>query len=272
MIHLDNVSVTYSGGCTALHQIKISFMRGQFSVLIGPSGSGKSTLLRCLNFLTKPTAGSVSVDGLGRLDVGNVLRQHRRNTAMIFQQHQLIPRLSALQNVLTGRLGYHTTIRSLFPLPKRELRIALESLERVGLLHKANERVDALSGGQQQRVGIARALAQQPHIIIADEPVASLDPATANNVLSLLHSVCEEYSLSAVVSLHQVELAKTYADRIIGLSAGEIVFDGTPQALTENLLEQLYNCKDVQPPCDSVFYNDPIRTNFNDLAISEQEL
>ncbi len=271
MIHLDNVSVTYNGGCIALHPVKISFMRGQFSVLIGPSGAGKSTLLRCINFLTKPTAGSVSVDGLGRLDAGNVLRKHRRNTAMVFQQHQLIPRLSVLQNVLTGRLGYHTTVRSLFPLPKRELRIAFESLERVGLLSKANERVDALSGGQQQRVGIARALAQQPHIIIADEPVASLDPVTANNVLSLLHSICKEDNLSAVVSLHQVELAKAYADRIIGLSAGEIVFDGTPQALTANLLDQLYSGKDVQSPRDSVYCNNPIRTNLKDLAISEQE-
>ena len=173
--------------------------------------------------------------------------------------------------MLTGRLGYHTTVRSLFPLPKRELRIAFESVERVGLLSKANERVDALSGGQQQRVGIARALAQQPHIIIADEPVASLDPVTANNVLSLLHSICKEDNLSAVVSLHQVELAKAYADRIIGLSAGEIVFDGTPQALTADLLDQLYSGKDVQSPRDSVYCNNPIRTNLKDLAISEQE-
>ncbi|MBF0557806.1 MAG: phosphonate ABC transporter ATP-binding protein [Nitrospirae bacterium] len=271
MMHLDNVSVTYNGQCIALRTIKTSFVRGEFTVLIGPSGAGKSTLLRCLNFLTVPTTGSISVDGLGRLKLGDVLRQHRRNTAMIFQQHQLIPRLSALQNVLIGRLGYHATARSLFPLPKRELRIAFESLERVGLLLKANERVDALSGGQQQRVGIARALTQQPHIILADEPVASLDPATANHVLSLLHSICKEDNLSAVVSLHQVELAKAYADRIVGLSAGEIVFDGNPQALTADLLDKLYSSKDVQSNCDSVFGYNPVQPGLTDFAISEQQ-
>ena len=244
LIHLDNISVTYGQqAIVALHPLNISFFQGQFTVIIGPSGAGKSTLLRCINFLTRPTTGTITVNRLGKLDKGHVLRKHRSNTAMVFQQHQLVPRLSVLQNVLTGRIGYHSTLRSLFPLPAAEVNIALQSLERVGLLSKTNERVDNLSGGEQQRVGIARALTQQPRIILADEPVASLDPATANSILSLLHAVCKEKGLLAIVSLHQVELAKTYADRIIGLSAGKIVLDGDSTTLTPQALDRIYNSK-----------------------------
>jgi phosphonate transport system ATP-binding protein len=159
---------------------------------------------------------------------------------MIFQQHQLIGRLSALQNVLMGRIGYHSTLRSLLPLPKEEQAIGLHSLDRVGLLHKALARVDQLSGGQQQRVGIARALTQQPRLILADEPVASLDPATADKVLAMLHQICKEDGISAVVSLHQVDLAKRYADRIIGLAHGKLVFDAAPKDLTAVQAEALY--------------------------------
>ncbi len=190
MIRLDNVRMTFPDGVTALHPTSISFSRGQFTVLLGVSGAGKSTLLRCLNLLNQPSAGRISVDGLGELHDRKLLHEHRRRTGMVFQQHQLIRRHSVLQNVLMGRLGYHTTLRSLFPLPKKEQLIAMESIERVGLIDKAMERVDNLSGGQQQRVGIARALAQKPRLLLADEPVASLDPATSHNVLSLLHTIC----------------------------------------------------------------------------------
>jgi phosphonate transport system ATP-binding protein len=160
---------------------------------------------------------------------------------MIFQQHQLIRRHTVLQNVLMGRLGGYTTLRSLFPLPKKEQLIAMESIERVGLIDKTMERVDSLSGGQQQRVGIARALTQKPRLILADEPVASLDPATAHNVLSLLHTICKEDGITVVASLHHVALAQTYADRLIGLSDGRVVFDSRPADLTTEILDGIYH-------------------------------
>jgi phosphonate transport system ATP-binding protein len=160
---------------------------------------------------------------------------------MIFQQHQLIGRYSALKNVLTGRIGNYSSLRTLLPLPRQDQIIALECLDRVGLLDKALVRADNLSGGQQQRVGIARGLAQQPEIILADEPVASLDPATSEKVLSLLYRICKEDGLTAIVSLHQVELAKDFADRVIGLVDGKIAFDGQRCDLSGDILDLIYH-------------------------------
>jgi len=191
--------------------------------------------------MVTPNSGHVSVEGLGTLGEGRLLKMHRRHTAMVFQQHQLISRHTAFQNVLIGRLGYHTALRSLFPLPKSELMIASESLDRVGLLHKATERISNLSGGEQQRVGIARALAQKPRIVLADEPIASLDPASANRVLTLLHDICKEDGITAVVSLHQVEMARKFADRIVGLALGRVVFEGSPEELTNSMVDTIYN-------------------------------
>jgi phosphonate transport system ATP-binding protein len=215
-------------------------------MVLGPSGAGKSTLLRCINLLTKPSSGAVSIAGIGPLKDRQSIEKHRRNTAMIFQQHQLIGRHTALQNVMVGRLGYHGTLRSLFPLSKPEQLLGLESLERIGLLHKALERVDRLSGGEQQRVGVARMLVQKPLIILADEPVASLDPATARRIMGLLREICKEEQLTAVVSLHQVEIAQNVADRIIGLNAGRIIFDGRPEELTESVVRAIYNVTGVK--------------------------
>lgn len=234
MINLNAASVRF-GDQVALHPTTLAFHRGQFTVLLGASGAGKSTLLRCLNLMHVPQSGGIEVDGLGTLQDRKLLRAHRRQTGMIFQQHQLIGRRTALQNVLTARLGYHSTWRSLFPLPRSEKEISLQCLDRVGLLHKALSRVDQLSGGQQQRVGIARALAQRPRLILADEPVASLDPATADKVLALLHTICKENGISAVVSLHQIDLAKRYVDRIIGLAHGKVLFDAPPDELSPAL-------------------------------------
>jgi phosphonate transport system ATP-binding protein len=239
MIHLNDVSVRFDS-FVALHPTTLSFHQGQFTVLLGASGAGKSTLLRALNLMNEPSSGSIDVTGLGNLRNKKALQAHRRQTGMIFQQHQLIARLSALQNVLMGRLGYHSIWRSLLPLPTEEQAIGLHSLDRVGLLNKALSRVDQLSGGQQQRVGIARALAQQPQLILADEPVASLDPASADKVLALLHQICKEDGISAVVSLHQVDLAKRYADRIIGLAHGKVVFDAAPDQLSDAHAAELY--------------------------------
>lgn len=239
MIRLDHVSVAYPG-LQALHPTSLTFRQGEFTVLLGASGAGKSTLLRCLNFLNRPTRGSVVADDLGDLGARRALHEHRKRTAFIFQQHQLIGHNTALANVLVGRLGYHPAWRTLFPLPRAERHIALESLARVDLLHKALERVDRLSGGQQQRVGIARALAQNPRLLLADEPVASLDPATADKVLALLRRICDEDRITAVVSLHQLDLARAYADRVVGLAQGRVVFDGPPGELTEAALTAIY--------------------------------
>lgn len=241
MISLKDVKVEFPGGVTALQSTSLELRNGQFTVLLGASGAGKSTLLRTLNYLQRPTAGRILVEGLGDLSNARRLHQHRRATGMIFQQHQLIGRQSALANVLLGRVGYHSTLRSLWPLPKADRYLALECLERVGLLHKALERVDCLSGGQQQRVGIARALAQRPRLMLADEPVASLDPATSDRVLSLLQRICREDGIAMIVSLHQVEHARNYADRIVALDQGRVVFDGAPAALTNRVLEKIYH-------------------------------
>jgi len=240
MLQLKQVSITYPNGFTGLQPVSITFRAAQITVLLGESGAGKSTLLRSLNFLNRPTSGTIVVEGLGELNNSKIIGEHRRRTAMIFQQHQLIGRYNAFKNVLMGRVAFHGRLRGLFPLPRVEQRLALECLERVGLVDKAFERVDNLSGGQQQRVGIARALAQQPKIILADEPVASLDPGTANIILSLLLSICREDRIPVVISLHQLEFAKTYADRIVALAGGRIIFDGRPDMLRGKLLGEIY--------------------------------
>jgi phosphonate transport system ATP-binding protein len=259
ILSIDNLGITYPGGIEALRTTSINFQRGEFNVLLGLSGAGKSSLLRALNHLVKPTSGKVISAEFGVLDNQCTLRRHRRKTAMVFQHHQLILRHSALQNVLMGRLGYHSFLRSLMPMPKIDLELALHCLDRVGLADKAMTRVDQLSGGQQQRVGIARALAQQPTIILADEPVASLDPATSEKVLSQLKHICSEDGITAVVSLHQLEYAKRFADRIIGLANAKVVFDAAPQQLDEKQLALIYHqpaeknkhAKDSQPKSSS---------------------
>src|SRR5262245_37223328 len=175
------------------------------------------------------TEGALVAGRLGVVRGPGPLRAFRKRTGMVFQQHQLIGRLTALANVLTGRLGYHSPWRTLLPLPRADKVIALHALDRVGLLDLALRRVDQLSGGEQQRVGVARALAQEPRLLLADEPVASLDPATAVHVLTLMHAICKSDGIAAVVSLHQVSLALRFADRIVGLAHGAVVFGDTPE-------------------------------------------
>jgi len=241
MIELKGVGMSY-GSFEALKPTSVTLHEGDFTVLLGTSGAGKSTILRTINMLNNPTCGEVSIQGFGTLENNSrSLRRVRREVAMVFQQHQLIPRYTALQNTLVGSLGRYSSMRTLWPMSIEEKRHALDCLDRVGLLHKANERVDNLSGGQQQRVGIARALAQKPKIILADEPVASLDPVTSEKVLSILHRVCREGDLTAVVSLHQLELAQKFADRVVGLKEGAIAFDGCVDELSESHLTMIYN-------------------------------
>ncbi|MFM9940478.1 MAG: phosphonate ABC transporter ATP-binding protein [Hyphomicrobiaceae bacterium] len=241
MLRLVDVSVVYGTGVAALEPTNLTIVEGQFTVLLGSSGAGKSTLLRSLNGLVRPTAGDVVRAGTGSIFKGaGALRTHRLSTGMIFQQHHLIGRLSVLSNVLIGRLGRRGTLGSCLPATRAERHIALEAVDRVGLLERALDRADKLSGGQQQRVGIARAMAQQPRIVLADEPVASLDPATAEKVLSDLHLICREDGITAVVSLHQVEFARRFADRIVGLCKGRVVFDGPPRDLDAAATSKIY--------------------------------
>ncbi|MEM9807789.1 MAG: phosphonate ABC transporter ATP-binding protein [Cyanobacteria bacterium P01_D01_bin.56] len=239
IVTLDNVGVTY-GSVIALKSISLQLHRGEFAVVLGMSGAGKSTLLRTINYLCPPTQGTVSAWGLGNLSEPSILRSHRQRTGMIFQHHQLLERQSVLKNVLLGRLAYHSFWRSLWPLPQADQRLALTCLQRVGLLEKALTPVKLLSGGQRQRVGIARALAQQPQLLLADEPIASLDPASAHRVMQLLQGICKTDGIGALLSLHQVEFAREYCDRIIGLSQGQVMFDGPPTALQPHHLAKIY--------------------------------
>jgi phosphonate transport system ATP-binding protein len=232
--------IVYPNGVAALKPTDLTVRSGEFLVLLGASGAGKSTLLRSLNGLVPLAGGELSVQGLGPVRDSRDLRAHRKRTGMVFQQHQLIGRLTVLENVLTGRLGYHGALRSMLPLPRADKLIALDALARVALLPYALSRADILSGGQQQRVGVARALAQRPRVMLADEPVASLDPSTAAHVLGLIHDICNSDGIAAVVSLHQVELARRFADRIVGLHSGSVVFDGAPNRLDSAALERIY--------------------------------
>lgn len=241
MLALEDVAVTYPDGTEALQPLSLRLEEGAFNVLLGPSGAGKSTLLRTLNGLVAPSAGQVTeLDGTPISATGRGLRTHRQRTGMIFQSHQLIGRLNALSNTLTGRLAHCGTWRSLLPMPRTHQEVALGALERVGLLDKALVRTHNLSGGEQQRVGVARAMAQEPSIVLADEPVASLDPTTSRQVLRLIHDICKDAGITAVVSLHQVELCKEFADRVIGISAGSRVFDGTVGQLSDKDIEAIY--------------------------------
>ena len=244
-----------------MRSASIDFHKGAFAVLLGLSGAGKSTLLRSLNLLVRPTSGEIISPEFGTLGLAKSLRQHRRKTALVFQHHQLIERHTALANVLTGRLGYHGTLRSFLPLPTADIELALHCLERVGLVDKAMSRVDQLSGGQKQRVGIARALAQQPTMILADEPVASLDPATSEKVLELLRSICRADGITAVVSLHQLEYAQRFADRIVGIANTQIVFDGSPAELSSAELAKIYAGHLRPPPTNAApKLNHPVAT------------
>jgi phosphonate transport system ATP-binding protein len=241
MLSLQGVAVTYADGHRALEPTNLSVCRGEFVVLLGASGAGKSTLLRSINGLVTPTMGTVVVADLphGVVSPRN-LREHRRHCGMVFQQHHLIGRQTVLDNVLMGKLASRGPLQSLWPWSRADKLQALAVIDRVGLLEKALARADTLSGGQQQRVGIARALVQQPRLLLADEPVASLDPATAEGVLTLLHDICKTDRLTAIVSLHQVNLAQKFADRIVGIRQGRVVFDDVAARLTPELAAALY--------------------------------
>lgn len=240
MIIIKGLHKEYGKGTKALTAIELEIPQGQFVVLLGPSGAGKSTLLRCINGLVKPTAGEIFVQGEPVHDLRK-LESIRRKVGMVFQQFNLVKRLTVIENVLCGRLAHTNVWASCLKLfPEQDIALALHCLERVGLEHRAYQRADQLSGGQQQRVGIARALAQCPNIILADEPVASLDPQSAERVMTALQSIREQDHITVVVSLHNVELATRYAERLIGIKDGVVVIDKPAKMLTAGDIERIY--------------------------------
>jgi len=246
MLRVSSLSKRYKTGDQALRDVSFEVPAGQVVGLIGPSGSGKSTLIRCINRLVRPSSGQVLLNDtdITRLGRGG-LRRARRHMGMIFQEYALVERLTVMENVLSGRLGYVSFWRSFFRrFPKRDVDKAFGLLERVGLTDQVDKRASALSGGQRQRVGIARALEQDPELLLVDEPTASLDPKTARQIMRLICEVCRERDLPAIISLHDVLLAKMFADRIIGLRAGAIVFDGAPSELTDTELTEIYGEED----------------------------
>lgn len=246
MLELKGLSKRYATGDLALNEVDLQVPAGQVLALIGPSGAGKSTLIRCINRLVEPSAGSVSLDGedLSRLR-GKKLKLARRQIGMIFQSYALVDRLSVMENVLSGRLGYLGFWRSLLrKFDSADVQKACELLERVGLLEMLDKRGDALSGGQKQRVGIARALMQQPKLLLVDEPTASLDPKTSRQIMRLIVELCREQNLAVIINIHDVALAQQFVDRVVGLAAGQIVFDGKPDELTEETLTLIYGEED----------------------------
>jgi len=241
-LSIAGLTKTYPNGTRALNGIDLECERGEFVVLIGLSGSGKSTLLRCINRLVEPTSGTITFDGLDVTAAqGAALRRIRRRIGMIFQQFNLVRRNSVFANVLAGRLGYRSLWRTLTFRPTRQdVALAFENLERVGIVDKAYARADSLSGGQQQRVGIARALMQQPDLMLADEPVASLDPATSHSVMKYLEEINKRDGITVICSLHFLSLARRYGTRVIALKGGAIAFDGKPVEIDERRFRDIY--------------------------------
>lgn len=246
-VRLQAVTKRFGVGQTAaVNGVDITIPSGQLAAVIGPSGAGKSTLFRLINGLETPTSGSVSIqspDGSQSYSGAEL----RGKVGTVFQHYNLVGRLSVMVNVLTGRLHRRSWLGSMFYLfRKDDYEVASEALARVGLLERAWDRADKLSGGQQQRVGIARAMAQESKVLLADEPVSSLDPANSEQIMVILTELCREHGLTTLVNLHQVDLAKRYAERIIGLRAGKVAFDGTPAQLTDKMLADLYRLDATQ--------------------------
>jgi len=248
MLEIQNLIKVYPNGTRALDDVSFIVPDGQFLVIIGLSGSGKSTLLRCINRLIEPTSGHVIFDGQDVTTASqDELRHIRRQIGMVFQQFNLVRRSTVLANVLAGRLGYCNPLLSSLGIFSPEVRQrALANLELVGIADKALVRSDSLSGGQQQRVGIARALMQDPKLMLADEPVASLDPSTSHSVMKYIQQLNRARNVSVLCSLHFLSLARAYGHRIIAMKAGRIVFDGLPQDIDETRFKQIYGEESVE--------------------------
>ena len=254
MLQLINLGKRYDTGDEALKNVNLEIPDGQIIGLIGPSGAGKSTLIRCVNRLVEPTTGKVILNGTDVTQLPSKgLRKARRKMGMIFQEYALVDRLTIMENVLAGRLGYVSFWKSLFrKFPQSDINEAFRLLERVGLDQMVDKRADELSGGQKQRVGIARALIQDPEVLLIDEPTASLDPKTSRQIMRLISELCRERQLSSIINIHDVALVQMFVERIVGLQMGQIVFDGAPDELTPEVLTQIYGEEDWEATIEEV--------------------
>lgn len=242
MLKVENLTKVYPGGTQALYDVSFEVEQGEFLAIIGLSGSGKSTLLRCINRLIEPTEGTITWDGV---DITNAsqeaLRRLRRRIGMVFQHFNLVNRSKVLTNVLSGRLGYlNPALAVVNRFPKADIERAYAQLIRVGLEDKADSRADELSGGQQQRVGVARAMMQEPEMMLADEPVASLDPVLAHSIMQYLERINQDDGVTVICSLHFLDLVHQYADRVIALNEGELVFEGSPSEIDDKKFKEIY--------------------------------
>lgn len=254
MIEFIDVNKTYPNGVTALKNINLKINQGEFVAIIGLSGAGKSTLIRCINRMHDITDGTLNVNDVDVSKLkGKQIRTFRRRVGMIFQSFNLVTRTTVINNVLISAvpdLAWWRKLLGIFPRDKKVM--ALEALDKVGILDKAYNRVDQLSGGQQQRVALARTLAQNPDIILADEPVASLDPVTAKVVMDDFKRINQETNMSILINIHHVELALEYADRVIGIRKGEMVYDGSSKDVTQDILDDIYGSLENVPHMDDL--------------------
>jgi len=246
MLELKHLSKSYVAGTPVLADISVGIPAQGITAIIGASGTGKSTLIRCINRLVEPTQGEILFDGTDMARVsGKTLRHARRHIGMVFQEYNLVERLTVMENLLCGRLGYVSPWRAWRrKFPPEDIRRAYELLELVGLAGFANQRADALSGGQRQRVGIARAVMQEPRLLLADEPTSSLDPKTSVEIMELMAGIARTRGIPVLVNMHDVLLAKRFADRVLGMAAGRIVFDGPPDQLDDAMLKTIYGGED----------------------------
>ena len=249
ILEFQHVSKVYNNTTKALDDLSFSVKEGEFLSIIGPSGAGKSTVLRCINRLVNATDGKIINDGKDIMHINKrQLRNVRTKTGMIFQHYNLVDRLSVMENVLHGRLGQKSTFSGMIGhYSESEKEQAFAILEELGLAEQAYKRCDALSGGQKQRVGIARAIMQQPKLILCDEPIASLDPKASKTIMDHLAQINQSMQITCIVNLHQVDVAMKYSQRILGIAAGKLVFDGTPSELTQEKIHEIYqsNAKDL---------------------------
>jgi phosphonate transport system ATP-binding protein len=243
MLQITDLVKRYGGGDPVLKNLSLTIEGESVVAVVGSSGAGKSTLLRCINRLVEPTSGSIVLNGteLTRLR-GRALREARRKIGMVFQSFNLVDRLTVMENVQSGRLGYISTWAAIMRrYPREDIRRAFELMERVGIAHYADKRADELSGGERQRVGVVRALMQQPEILLADEPTASLDPKTSEQIMGLLRDLARELRLPVIINIHNVHEAREYTDRIVGMRYGRIIFDDLPHRLDEAAMDRIYS-------------------------------
>nr|WP_321395947.1 phosphonate ABC transporter ATP-binding protein [uncultured Desulfobacter sp.] len=272
VLTVNNLTKIYNGDITAVDDVSFSVDQGELVAILGPSGAGKSTLLRCLNRLIPRTNGEIRIHGedITRCRGKNLLKL-RSDVGMVFQQFNLVPRLTVFENVLAGRLSQCANLfwsmASIFKIFKEtEKQKAFDALTQVGISHLAPKRADSLSGGQQQRVAIARTLAQEPRVVLADEPVASLDPASSQRVMGILKKICDTQGIPVLINLHQVDLARQYADRIIGIQEGRLVFDGPVDQFTPDIAKTIYGAEFEAAVCSANLNPNPDAANAKTFA------